>query len=54
MYDMQVPTTCIAYYIVANSFHAMSVNSFPCDLTRDLISTFISYHLRDLTRLNRI
>ena len=44
MYDMQV-TTYIAYYIVANSFY--------CDLTRDLISTFISYHLKDLTRLNR-
>ena len=54
MYDMQVPTTCIAYYIVANSFHAMSANSFSCDLTRVLHSTFISYHLKDLTRLNRI
>ena len=45
MYDMQVPTTYIAYYIVANLFY--------CDITRDLISTFISYHLKDLTRLNR-
>ena len=46
MYDMQVPTTYIAYYIVANSFS--------CDLTRDFMPTFISYHLKHLTRLNRI
>ena len=43
---MQVPTTYIAYYIVANSF--------PCDLTRDFMPPFISYHLKDLTPLNRI
>ena len=43
---MQVPTTYIAYYIVANPFSY--------DLTRDLLSTFISYHLRDLRPLNRI
>ena len=43
---MQVPTTYIAYYIAANSFS--------CDLTRDFMPTFISYHLKYLTRLNRI
>ena len=59
---MQVPTTCIAYYIDANSFPPMSFSSFPlmnanpfkCALTRDLKLTFIIYRLKDLMRLNRI
>ena len=42
--------TRLSYHL----FYLILVNPFSCDLTRDLRLTFISYHLRDLTRLNRV
>lgn len=42
--------TRLSYHL----FYLILVNSFYCDLTRDLHSAFISYHLKDLTRLNRV
>ena len=42
--------TRLSYHL----FYLILVNSFPCDLTRDFMPTFISYHLKDLTRLNRV
>ena len=42
--------TRLSYHL----FYLILVNSFYCDLTRDLRLAFISYHLNDLTRLNRV